>query len=104
EVYQTKRKNCLILSREDYDKRCSRLKLIAKNGPAENNDYRLIKKYEIKRFGATEKLGRVGTDQFIVHKEEFFDVLNEAHSRTGPGQTTVRCCTVMSLQSNDLEK
>ena len=74
-----------VLSREEYDQILNRLQQLEKETDAKKNakDYRLMKKYEIVKFGVDDttvsKLAKKGTDLRFICADELFNVIHSTH-------------------------
>ena len=71
-----------VLSREEHNQILNRLQQLEMDVKKSAKDYRLMKKYEIVKFGvdtAVSKLAKKGTDLRVICADELFNVIHSTH-------------------------
>jgi len=75
------KKNTVVMNRERYDLIVETLQRLHREceRPRSSTEYKWMNKYYLTESNGVSKITKIGANTLLVAKEDFFDVINEAH-------------------------
>lgn len=89
-----------MLTYAKYNALLTKLMRVKDSGPYENKDYALIKKYDVKQFGAEYRIVSRKQERILLYAEEIYDIIEEVHIATRHGGRDQIICRLKPVYEN----